>query len=57
MGQPSNVRATYLLGEDTLDQWLYDIIQEKKAIANAITGTEDIVPTSILSSVFDLFKK
>lgn len=57
MGQPSNVRATYLLGEDTLDQWLYDIIQEKKAIANAITGTEDIVPTSIINSVFDLFKK
>ncbi|OHT44776.1 hypothetical protein B0A71_12750 [Flavobacterium tructae] len=57
MGQPSNVRATYLLGEDTLDQWLYDLIQEKKAIANAITGTEDVVPTSILSSVFDLFKK
>jgi SWI/SNF-related matrix-associated actin-dependent regulator 1 of chromatin subfamily A len=57
MGQPSNVRATYLLGEDTLDQWLYDIIQEKKAIANAVTGTEDIVPTSIMSRVFDLFKK
>jgi len=57
MGQPSNVRATYLLGEDTLDQWLYDIIQEKKAIANTITGTEDIVPTSIVNRVFDLFKK
>lgn len=57
MGQPSNVRATYLLGEDTLDQWLYDIIQEKKAIANAVTGTEDVVPTSIMSRVFDLFKK
>lgn len=57
MGQPSNVRATYLLGEDTLDQWLYDIIQEKKAIANAITGAEDEVPTNIISRVFDLFKK
>lgn len=57
MGQPSNVRATYLLGEDTLDQWLYDIIQEKKAIANTITGAEDIVPTNIVNRVFDLFKK
>ncbi len=57
MGQPSNVRATYLLGEDTLDQWLYDIIQEKKAIANSITGAEDIVPTNIVNRVFDLFKK
>ena len=56
MGQPSNVRATYLLGDNTLDQWLYDIIQEKKAIANAITGAEDNVPVNILNRVMDLFK-
>lgn len=56
MGQPSNVRATYLLGDNTLDQWLYDIIQEKKAIANAVTGTEDTIPVSILNRVMDLFK-
>jgi SWI/SNF-related matrix-associated actin-dependent regulator 1 of chromatin subfamily A len=35
---------------------VYDIIQEKKAIANEITGAEDNVPVSILNRVIDLFK-
>jgi len=56
MGQPSSVRSTSLLGENTLDQWMYDIIQEKKVIANAITGTEDDIPVSMISKVIDLFK-
>ncbi len=56
MGQANNVRATYLLGENTLDQWMYDIIQEKKAIANAITGAEDDIPVNMISRVIDLFK-
>jgi SWI/SNF-related matrix-associated actin-dependent regulator 1 of chromatin subfamily A len=56
MGQPNSVRATYLLGENTLDQWMYDIIQEKKVIANAITGVEDTIPTNMISRVIDLFK-
>lgn len=56
MGQPNSVRATYLLGENTLDQWMYDIIQEKKAIANAITGADDDIPVSMISRVIDLFK-
>jgi hypothetical protein len=34
-----------------------EVIQEKKAIANSITGAEDIVPTNIVNRVFDLFKK
>jgi SWI/SNF-related matrix-associated actin-dependent regulator of chromatin subfamily A-like protein 1 len=56
MGQSSGVRAAYLLGENTLDQWMYDIIQEKKAIANAVTGNEDDIPVSMISKVIDLFK-
>jgi SWI/SNF-related matrix-associated actin-dependent regulator 1 of chromatin subfamily A len=56
MGQPNSVRATYLLGENTLDQWMYDIIQEKKAIANAITGAEDDIPVNMINHVMDLFK-
>lgn len=57
MGQANSVRATYLLGENTLDQWMYDIIQDKKAIANAITGAEDEIPVNMISKVMDLFKK
>ncbi|HEX8575788.1 MAG TPA: DEAD/DEAH box helicase [Flavobacterium sp.] len=56
MGQPSGVRSTSLLGENTLDQWMYNIIQEKKVIANAVTGNEDDIPVSMISKVIDLFK-
>jgi len=56
MGQPSGVRSTSLLGENTLDQWMYNIIQEKKVIANAVTGNEDDILVSLISKVIDLFK-
>lgn len=56
MGQANSVRATYLLGENTLDQWMYDIIQEKKGIANTITGVDDNIPVSIIDKVINLFK-
>jgi SWI/SNF-related matrix-associated actin-dependent regulator 1 of chromatin subfamily A len=56
MGQSSGVRSTSLLGENTLDEWMYDIIQEKKVIANAVTGTEDDIPVSMINKVMDLFK-
>jgi SWI/SNF-related matrix-associated actin-dependent regulator 1 of chromatin subfamily A len=56
MGQHRAVRATILLGEHTLDQWLYDLIQGKKEIANTITGTEDDIPVSVVNKVLDLFK-
>ena len=56
MGQPSSVRASFLLGENTLDQWMYDIIQEKKEIADAVTGNDTEVPVSMVNRVIDLFK-
>jgi SWI/SNF-related matrix-associated actin-dependent regulator of chromatin subfamily A-like protein 1 len=56
MGQQNSVRATVLIGEHTLDQHIYDLIQEKKVIANTITGTEDDTPVSVVNKVLDLFK-
>ena len=31
----------YLLGKDTIDEYLYNLIQTKKDIANGVTGTDD----------------
>lgn len=56
LGQKSSVRCTSLLGEDTLDQWLYDLIMEKKQIADAVTGAEDIVPVSVIDNIMNVFK-
>lgn len=56
-GQQNSVRCTSLLGENTLDKWLYELIMEKKKIADAVTGADDIVPVSMLDSIMNAFKK
>lgn len=48
IGQEENVTCYYLLGEHTIDHKLYQIIYEKKSIANQILGTDDDVPTDQL---------
>lgn len=48
IGQKENVTCYYLLGEHTIDHKLYQIIHEKKSIANQILGTDDDVPTDQL---------
>lgn len=40
-GQKNAVNCVYLLGQDTIDEYLYNLIQTKKTIANGVTGTED----------------
>ncbi|MBD5332217.1 MAG: DEAD/DEAH box helicase [Bacteroides sp.] len=48
IGQKENVTCYYLLGENTIDHKLYQIIHEKKSIANQIMGTDDDIPTNQL---------
>ena len=44
IGQKDSVTCYYFLGRRTIDEKVYRIIQEKKNIANAVTGsTEDMV--------------
>jgi SWI/SNF-related matrix-associated actin-dependent regulator 1 of chromatin subfamily A len=31
----------YLLGDGTIDEYLYNLIQTKKNISNGVTGTEE----------------
>ena len=40
-GQKNAVSCVYLLGKDTIDEYLYDLIQTKKDISNGVTGTND----------------
>ena len=42
-GQKNAVTCTYLLGENTIDEYMYKLIQGKKNIANGVTGTIDDV--------------
>jgi len=45
IGQKDNVTCYYLLGRGTIDGRLYDLIQQKKTIANEIMACDDDIPT------------
>src|SRR5690606_20250458 len=57
IGQVDSVRSTSLIGENTLDQWLWDLIMKKKQIADAVTGAEDSVELSVIDDIMNVFKK
>lgn len=44
IGQKDNVTCYYLLGRNTIDRVLYNIIHTKKAIANRIMAANDDIP-------------
>ena len=61
-GQKNAVTCTYLLGNGTIDEYMYNLIQTKKDIANGVTGTDDQVEEKIsqsdmmLNAAMDIFK-
>ena len=62
-GQKNAVNCTYLLGENTIDEYMYNLIQTKRAIANGVTGTQDTVQEKIerqsdliFNAAMDMFK-
>jgi len=57
IGQANSVQCTYFLGKNTIDEWIYKLIDEKRRISNTITGARDEVETSIQDSIINLFNK
>lgn len=55
IGQKDSVTCYYFLGKDTIDERVYQIINEKKNIANAVTGSEDAVETNMVDMVANIF--
>lgn len=56
IGQKNNVMCTYFLGQDTIDEEMYKMIQEKRHVGNAITGATDEMEMSFIDNVINLFK-
>ena len=48
-GQKNAVNCVYLLGEGTIDEYMYELIQTKKTIADGVTGTDDEVESHKIS--------
>jgi SWI/SNF-related matrix-associated actin-dependent regulator 1 of chromatin subfamily A len=40
-GQKNAVNCVYIVGNDTIDEYMYQLIQTKKGIADGVTGTDD----------------
>ena len=45
IGQKDNVTCYYLIGRGTIDHTLYNIIQNKRSVANQIMASTDDIPT------------
>ena len=57
IGQKDSVQCTYFLGKDTIDEWVYKIIDEKREISNTITGTVDDVRVDVVDNLINLFNQ
>jgi SWI/SNF-related matrix-associated actin-dependent regulator 1 of chromatin subfamily A len=57
IGQKDSVQCTYFLGHKTIDEYIYNIIEKKRKIANEITGAEDKVETNVVDEFINLFSK
>ncbi len=56
IGQKNCVQCTYVLGDDTIDKDIYDIIEAKRQIVSQITGAENEIETSVIDDFINLFR-
>lgn len=56
IGQENNVMCTYFLGQNTIDERMYELILEKRHVANTITGATDNVEMNMVDGLLDIFK-
>lgn len=57
IGQKGNVQCIYFIGKDTIDEHIYNIIDEKRKIVKAVTGGTHDVQTNILDDIIKLLKR
>lgn len=55
IGQKNTVMTTFLLGKDTIDERMFEMILEKKEIANAVTGGTDEMEMSTVDRMISIF--
>lgn len=57
IGQKTNVQCIYFIGRETIDEWVYQLIDEKRAVSNAATGAKDDVEEIIIDEIINLFNQ
>jgi SWI/SNF-related matrix-associated actin-dependent regulator of chromatin subfamily A-like protein 1 len=58
IGQKNSVQCTYLLGQNTIDEYIYGIIEKKRAIVAQVTGAENNIETEkgMVDDLINMFK-
>ncbi|TZF84541.1 DEAD/DEAH box helicase [Pedobacter sp. BS3] len=57
IGQKDSVSCIYFLGKDTIDEKVYDIIDKKRGMVAAVTGSAEAVEESVISDLINLFNQ
>lgn len=57
IGQYDSVQCTYFLGRDTIDESIYQLIEEKRTMCNAVTGSIEEVETSMINDIINILNK
>lgn len=60
IGQKDSVQCSYFLGANTIDEYIYDIIEKKRSIVNQVTGAEDNIETvekNMVDQLIGIFSK
>lgn len=57
IGQKNSVTCYYFLGRETIDEKVYKIIQNKKSIANAVTGATEAIEENVVDMVANIFSQ
>lgn len=57
IGQKNSVDCRYLIGAKTIDEYIYGIIDKKRAIVSQVTGAENEIETSVMDEFINLFSK
>lgn len=57
IGAKNSVTCTYSLGVNTIDEYIYDIIQKKRQIVAQVTGAENEIETSVVDDFINQFVK
>lgn len=57
IGQSDNVGCYYFIGKDTIDEWVYSVIESKRAISDQVVGNVDDVERNIVDQYINLFNQ
>lgn len=55
-GQKNAVNCYYFIGDNTIDRYMYNVIQTKKGIANEVTGTTTQIAEDVVDMTMNLFR-